>query len=58
MNIEAPFDNRRVDRDYMKKDHQSENSSGLEYADSIERRVSIHFWNDKECIIAWELVNN
>mgnify|MGYP005804895823 FL=1 len=42
----------------MKKDHQSENSSGLEYADSIERRVSIHFWNDKECIIAWELVNN
>ena len=50
MNIETPFDNKRVDRDYMKKDHQSENSSGLEYADSILGRVSIHFSVDKESI--------
>lgn len=27
----------------MKKDHQSENSSGLEYADSIRIKVDIHF---------------
>ena len=43
MNIGTPFDGRWVGRDYMKKDHQSENSSGLEYADSIRKRVDIHF---------------
>ena len=37
------FRGRWVDRVYMKKDHQSENSSGLEYADSIHKRVDIHF---------------
>lgn len=37
------FRGRWVDRVYMKKDHQSENSSGLEYADSIRKRVDIHF---------------
>ena len=41
--IGTPFDNRWVGRVYMKKDHQSENSSGLEYADSIRKRVDIHF---------------
>ena len=41
------FRGRWVDRVYMKKDHQSENSSGLEYADSIRKRVDIHF-SDKQ----------
>ena len=50
MNIGTPFDGRWVGRDYMKKDHQSENSSGLEYADSILGRVSIHFSVGKESI--------
>lgn len=37
------FRGRWVDRVYMKKDHQSENSSGLEYTDSILERGNIHF---------------